>query len=514
MRLHRWGVVPLVFILLAGACHREKDAAPIARSQRVLRVAMNAGTYTLDPNLLNETTSLSILENMFESLIAQDADLKVTPGLAVGWETPDDLTWRVHLRQGVIFHDGTEMKSVDVKYSYDRVLSSDRFDFRNYLNSVDRVEIVDDYTVDIKLKQRYSVLANLGCIYVLPAAYVREHGEDYFNQHPVGTGPYRFVSWTPGATVTMAAFNRYWKGRPAFDEMTFEAIPSENDRLRGIEEGRIDIAWMIPLRREPPASYRVLLQPALHVCYLGLDNRRKKSPYVEAPTNPFLDERVRRAFLYGLDTDDVIDKVFAGHAYAATQFVTPNIFGYNPAIRRQAADRALARRLLAEAGFPRGFGLTLDLLPSRRALGEYLREAYHQIGIELKLNVMAKDLFFDKLRRHDTSAYILAWSCSSGDASELFEDSLHTEDVGGKLGAQNYAGYSSAAADALFERSVTTADPKSRLEFLQQAMEVAMRDLPWIPIYIAESSYGVAKNVRFSPRLDDHILGIDAQPSP
>lgn len=517
----RW--LPLVgALVLLSSCGRSPVPSQEAAPKRVLRVGLDSDVYSLDPHRLNETTTLSVLENVFESLVMQDTNLKVIPGLAVGWETPDDLTWRVHLRRGVMFHDGTEMKSVDVKFSYERVLNWPESGFVNFLNAVHQVDVVDEYTVDVKLKRPYGVVANLGSISIIPAAYIQRYGEQHFVEHPIGTGPYKFVERKPKELIRLRAFEDYWRGRPAFDEMLFLPTPQPEKRVEMLEEGKLDIAWMIPVRREPPVNYRAFFQPALHVFYLAFDCGRPKTPYVNQQRNPFLDVRVRQAFLYGADTEELIDEVFNGHAYQATQLVTPNIFGYNHDIKRPPVDRNKARHLLAEAGFPKGFTVTLDLLPNRRAVGEFLANEYAKIGIRLNLNVIPKDQFFQKVykqsdelyKQNDESLYLLGWACSSGDASEIFEYALHTHDPQNLLGLNNVTGYSDHEVDQLVEQSLSTFDSKERLRLLQEAMVLVMRDLPWVPLYIWEDVYGVSNNVSYTLRLDSHILGFDAHPRP
>jgi len=509
--LNRTGWVSLVLIM-AASCAREPAPASKTAGASTLRVVVYSGVYTLDPHRRNETTTLAVLENMFESLIWQDSDLKVVPGLAANWESPDDLTWRVHLRPDVKFHDGSALTSEDVKYSYERVLTSSQSDFRNFLNSVQGIQIVDSDTVDIKLRRPYAFLANLGTIPILPSGYIRTNGEEYFLEHPVGTGPYRFVSWKPGVAVKMEAFDDYWRGKPSFKWMEVQSVAEPEERLSRLASGAADISWMIPLLREPPVNFRVLLQPALHVTYLAFDFRKRRSPHVDAPVNPFSDVRVRKAFQLGIDTNALIDKVLKGRGYTASQYVTPSIFGFNPAIKAPAVDREAARRLLAEAGYPNGFSFTVDLQPDRQAIGAFLQSECRRFGIDMRVNVVSKDVFYEKMEREDVSAFVLSWACASGDASELFEDSLHTYSPEQRLGSQNYCGFSNPTADAIFERSLVTGASKERLELLQQAMALVVEDVPWIPLYIGESAYGVSKSISYEPRLDDHILGYDARP--
>ncbi|MEW6368028.1 MAG: ABC transporter substrate-binding protein [Acidobacteriota bacterium] len=493
-------------------CTRETRVGD-ASTRRVLRVAQESDAFCLDPQRLNETTTLSVLENIFESLVTQDSNLKVMPALAAGWETPDERTWRVHLRRGVMFHDGREMNSTDVKFSYDRVLASSDSGFRNALNSVESVAVVDPYTVDVKLKEPYGVVANLGSIYILPADYIQGKGEAFFAEHPIGTGPYRFIEWERGESLRMAAFEDYWRGRRAdFDQMVFYPITSAEERLRKLEREEIDIAAQIPFRREPPVNYRTFSEPALHVFYIGFDVTRPKTPHADTPGNPFRDPRVRHAFLYGIDTGALLDDVFGGRGYVATQLVTPSIFGFNPAIKGPRYDLARATELLAEAGYPAGFGAALTLQFPRRQVGQFLQQALSKLNVRLSLDLVSKEEFYRKLDTQDASMYLLGWSCTSGDASELFEYVVHAPDAERRLGIRNVFGYSNPRVDEMFETSIRTVDSKERLKLLQDAMVLVMDDLPWMPLYITESIYGVSTKVAWTPRLDDHILGYDAHP--
>ena len=504
----------LLYALLIGSCGKDNPGrAKKSERTRPLSVAIDSEVLTLDPHRYNETITLSVLENMFESLVAQDANLRVVPALATGWETPDDLTWRVHIRRNVRFHDGTEMTSADVKFSYDRVLSSPDSGLRNFLNAVRSVEIIDAYTVDVKLNTPCGVVANLGAIYILPADDMRTRGENRFFESPVGTGPYRFSGWKKGERVWMHAFDGYWGGPSAFELLEFRTEPDREARRRMLESGEADIALNISTPSEPPLNYRTYNQPDLHLHYIALDAVRRKTPYVNLPANPLTDTRVRRAILLGIDTEGLIRDVLGRSGYRASQLVTPSVFGFDPTIRRPEPDPEAARRLLAGAGYPGGFGLTLDLQPNRRAVAEYIRQSLEKIGIRLSLNVVSKDVFYDKLNRRDTSAYYFAISCTSGDSSEVFEYGLHTPDPSSRLGIRNIFRYSNRRIDDLLLRSHATRDERERLGLLQQAMRIVMEDLPWIPVYIPETVYGISKSISFTPRLDDHVLGWDAKPA-
>lgn len=483
-------------------------------SASTLRIAMESGIDTLDPQLLNETTTMSVLENMFESLVTQDANLKAVPGLASSWNTLENLTWRVHLRRGVLFHDGTELTSDDVAYSYERVMNMPSSEFAYFLNSVRSVERVDDYVVDIRLRRPYNVVVNLGSIPILPAGYMRKYGESYFAEHPVGSGPYRFAAWKPGEWVRMTAFDRYWGGRPAaFADMLCLGINSAKRRLEMLENEEVDIAAMIPPQHDAPRNYRVFVQPAPHVYHLAFDCAREKTPYVDQPKNPFLDVRVRRAFLYGIDQSQLIQRVFGKEAYSASQLVTPSVFGFNSSIVAPKYDVPHARGLLVAAGYPSGFTATLDLSHPRKAVGEELRAQCSTIGIRLTINDIPRNAFYDKIDRHDSSLYLLGWGCTSGDASELFEYCLHTPDPFSRLGLKNNLGYSNPMVDRLVDESLATDSPQRRLDLLRRAMTLVMDDLPLLPLYIGVSTYGVSRRVVYTPRLDDHILGYEATPN-
>lgn len=484
-----------------------------AEPRLALRIAVESDVHGFDPHLENEVGTLSVLDNIFEPLVRPDQQMGVQPCLATNWETPNELTWRAHLREGVRFHDGVELTSEDVKYSYDRILQSPETTYRALASSMVGIDVIDRYTIDLKLRDAYNVVVDLGGVPILPSAYIRNHGLAGLGRHPVGTGPYRFSGWDRGREIRLTAFAHYWRRRAAYEQVVFSVIPRPEYRLRALEHGIVDIAYRIPSTPAPENGYRLHVQPSPTVYYMAFDVSHDPSPYVDARRNPFRDAGVRRAFQLAVNVETLVDRVLAGRAVPASQLVAPGVFGYNPAITPPEPDRDRARGLLREAGFPKGFTATFDLIDSRAAVGEFLKSELEAIGVRLRLNLLSRDAFYKKIYAdHDSSLYLVGWSCSSGDANSLFQYGLHTLDVSRRLGLQNVTGYSNSRLDQMIEVTSRTADAVERLEMLQQTMDLAMSDLPWLPLWVGQSVYGIRSSVLYTPRLDDHIHAFDARP--
>lgn len=506
------GLLLIISIVSASRCAQDvPPSSSVGGTAQTLRVALEGDIQTLDPHITNEITTTSVLENIFESLMTLDENLKIQPGLATSWRSADGRTWRFHLRENARFHDGRAVTSEDVRFSYDRVLHMPGSAYKELVRSLREAVAVEPHTVELRLNEPYGVLANLGAIPIVPAEYVKEHGNDVLSRYPIGSGPYRFESWHPGHAIRLAAASTSWRPRPAFERLVMLAVPDPKERLDLLRRGLIDIApRILPTPGAAASGYRIVERPSLSLHFLAFNLTTDCRPDPSVKVNPFCDPRVRGAFLLGIDAQGLVDHALGGTGSIATQFVVPGVLGYNPAIKRPAPDAGRARALLAESGYPAGLQATLDLSEARRPIGEYLASECARFGVRLGVNVLPREELYRKIYIERAShLFLIGMSCGSGDASELFEYGLHTATADGHLGSRNVTGYSNQRLDLLIRESLTSVDVPVRQEKLQRAMSLAIEDLPWLPLYIMVNVYGVSDRVDFTPRLDHHVHGID-----
>jgi peptide/nickel transport system substrate-binding protein len=487
------GAVALAGTLaLAGAlalgCGRRASAP-----QRPLRIAVHSDPLALDPHLRNEALTWSVLRNVYEGLTAFDAEMRVGPALAASWENPNDLTWVFHLRPGVSFHDGRELTAADVVFSLERARSLPASSFGSYLVAVDKVRALDSHTVELTTRRPYAILLNkLAFVLVVPAGSPGEI------RNPVGTGPYRLVAYQPGARLELRSFDRYWQGAPPLRQVEFLPVKDPGERVARLRAGNLDVV------QEPgpentgriraATGCRVLEQESLTVQYLLLNARRP----------PLSDHRVRRAIDLALDRPRLVRAALRGEGHPIGQMVGRSVFGYAPDIAPPARDLAAAKRLLAEAGYPHGIDLELELRSGRPAAE--LRRQLAEAGIRVRLAERPWGELYPRLMRHQVEFYLGSVLAPSADSSDIFDALVHSRDAALGYGDSNFGDYRNAALDALIQESGTTLDMRTRRAKLERCMHLLMEDLAFIPLYVPFTVWGVRDDVVWEPRRDGFLL--------
>lgn len=483
-----------------------------AEEPHTFTLALGSAPVSLDPHYTNEAAAFSINSNLYDMLVETDAALALRPSLAVRWLNPDELTLSLELRRGVRFHDGTPLDAEDVVASLLRARDDPRSDFRPGLQDVATAEAVSSHEVRLRTKRPFpTLLRYLTAVAIVPSERVR--GTTPLDRDPIGSGPYRFAGRDRTGAVELAAFDGFWGPRPAIERLRVRAIGDDRERLRALGAGAVDLATDVPAsgvgELRVMKGVRLLRAAGLRETYLAFDVARARTPYASPPRNPFLDLRVRRAFLHAVDRARVVRDVLKGFGLEASQFGAPGVFGFNPEIRPAEHDLALARRLLAEAGYSQGFRFTLDaprgVHPGDADAARLVAEDLRAAGLDVELNLLPKAAMFEKLTRRDTSVFIASWNSLTGDMEEIYLNLLRTADLARGHGVFNTGGYSNPAVDALFETAGATPMPAARLERLKQAAALAMQDLPWVPLYVQDQLYGLREPWDWTPRPDKRV---------
>ncbi len=474
---------------LAPACSR--PAPPPSR----LAIAFPRGLPSLDlydPG--HESVSSSILANVYEALVELGPDLTPRPGLAVSWHSPDPLTWVFQMRPGVRFHDGRPLTSGDVVAALER---SRRDGWtRGELEPVVQVEARGAEEVVFRTREPFEgLLARL--------TYVLIDGGAVPGGVAPGTGPYRIRSWRPGGPLLLEAFEGYWGGAPPIREVEFREVPEAAARARAVESGEVQLASdvspddMARLASRP--GLRTVGRPGLRLVFLALDCARKRSPHVAPAGNPLRDPRVREALDLAFDREALAAGPWRGYAEPAWQLPAPGDTGFDATLPAPRHDPARARRLLAEAGHPRGFELTVDTMqgvgePVFGALAAQAAEA----GIRLRLRSAAPREFLERVEARDVSAYLLRWTGESGTAQDSYASLLHTRR--GELGYMNGGGWSEPRFDALLERVAGLRAHEKRAPLLLEATRLVAQERPILPLYRLHDLFAFSDRLEFDPR--------------
>jgi len=482
------------------ACHASK---PMAR----LVVAVPSSPSTLFPNTARDGTTVSVLSNVYETLVDLDANLALRPGLAESWYTPDDSTWVFRLREGVRCHDGRALEAADVAKSLEHARDDPASARRGPLAGVRAIEAPDPRTVVLRTDRALDTLAaRLTSVFVwAPPLRPGEPG--------VGTGPYRVRSWTPDGDAVLEAVADPRRG-PSIPVVTFEVVLDAHERARRLLEGRVHLVVDPPTElrtslAERPEVY-VVRRQGLRVLFLAMDVVRARTPYADPPANPFRDKRVRQGLALAIDRRGLAQGVFKGVSEVVDQVASPHELGaFKDSVPVRPYDPAGAQRLLEAAGYGHGFSVSLDFAtgPDTSAIARALQRDLSRIGVRLLLRPALENRFVARIERRDTSLYLMAWNSEIGDGRLSYESLLYSSSGG--RGRDNGGGYSDGGMDRLIRDSSRRTTPdERRLLLARLAAKVAM-DVPIIPLLRTDDLYAVAEGLAFHPRLDRRIRAAD-----
>lgn len=498
-----------------------------------LTIGLASEPTSIDPHYHNLGPNNALARHIFGSLILQDENQQLTPGLAVSWEAIDDLTWEFKLREGVTFHDGTPLTADDVVFSFERApdVPNSPSSFATYTKGKTAVK-VDDLTVHIKTETPYPQMATDVSTLPIVSVEVGEGAstEDYNSgKAAIGAGPYKFVEYVPGDRIVIERNPDYWGEAPAWDEVTFKAIKSGPSRVAALLAGDVDLIDSVPttdiesLKGEEAVD---LYQGVSNrVIYLHLDHDRADSPFVKAKDggeidNPLRDQRVRMAISKSINRDAIVERVMENVALKAGQLLPEGFFGVSPNLEPMDYDPEGAKALLAEAGVPDGFSMTIhgpnDRYINDAKIAEAIAQMLTRAGIDMAVETMPRSVYFKRASTGgpdgtpEFSFILVGWGAGSGEASSPLKSLIHTYNKDAGYGASNRGRYSNPEVDKLIEDALATIDDAKREAMLAEATEIAINDGAIIPLHYQVNTWGTRKGLKYIPRTDEatHAMGV------
>ncbi len=486
-----------------------------------LRIGLAADVTSMDPHFLNLQPNVNIGWHVFDALTHVDEDARLVPGLAASWRALDATTWEFKLRRGVRFHDGSELTAEDVVFSIERTLQVPNGQFGTFTRRIVAKEIPDPYTLRLKTAAPYAMVPyDLNSVFIVSKkAATGARPEDFDSGRAmIGTGPYRFARFARGDRVELARNDRYWGGPAAWDKVSFRIIPTDGARLAGLLSGDLDLIEQVPTADLQRIRRDALLETATKVSwrtiFFYLDRHRDRDPRISDKAgkplahNPFSDIRVRRALSQAINRQAIAERLMDGAALPASNLVSPPVFGYAADLQPDAYDPEGAKRLLAEAGYPEGFAVTLSATNNRYVNDEQLAQAVAQmlarIGIQIRVAAFPVNVYLPKGAKGDFAFAMLGWGSFSADLA--LRSLVATADAKKGFGAFNWSGYSNPKLDELLERAFATVDEKAREALAREAMRTAMRDYAVIPLHHQVSTWAMKRSLAYAPRTDEFTL--------
>ena len=508
----------------AGALQLASPFVVPARSQPApsrdgtLKIGVSSATTTLDPHFFHLTANMEVDKLVYSALVTQDAHMRVIPDLAVSWKALDDTHWQFKLREGVTFQDGTPFTPDDVVFTYQRArnVPNSPGSFQQFLKHVADVKVVDATTIVIETTQPDPILLNeLMNVWIVSrkiGANATTH--DYNSlKTAIGTGPYRVVKWVPGAQVTLERYDGYFGTKPEWKQVIQTAMVNDGARVSALLSGGVDMIGGVPtadvvlLKKRPDISFSTI--EADRCFFIQLDVSRDNSPFVTdaegrpMTKNPLKDVRVRQALSKAIDRDALVTRVMQNQAVAASQFMPDWVPGTSAKMKPVAYDLPGAKKLLADAGYPKGFGLMLDATNDRYINDSEVAQAVGQMfaraGLEMKVDAMPQALFFPRAVKRAFSASLEGNSSDTGEPLSQLEYLLSTFDAAKGMGLGNFGRYSDPHFDQLIDVASATLDDAKRNALLAAAYEYAIGEqYAVLPMYFPIDSWAMRKGLTYT----------------
>lgn len=497
-----------------------------------LRIGVSIETNSIDPMFSTTSPNAMLARHFFDELVLQDERQRLKPGLALSWRAIGPTVWEFRLRPGVRFHDGSAFTAEDVAFSLHRAPNvSSAAAFGVYTRAITEVEIIDPLTVRIHSTAPYPLAPyDLSVVPIISRRVGDAVTTGDFNsgKAAIGTGPFRFVRWIPGDRVEMARNDDYWGPRPAWTRVTTTLIPNDSARVAALLAHDVDLIDTVPpsaladLRARP--DVRLAQTPFNRLEYLHMDSFSEHPPFVTdlagnpLDKNPFKDLRVRKAISKAIDRAALVNGINEGMGVPASQFLPDGVFGTSPDLRPEPFDSDGARKLLATAGYPEGFAITLHA-PNGRFVNDAkiavaVGQMLSRVGIVAKVEALPVSIFKTRVAKYDFGLYIDGWWADTGEASSSLRSLSASVNLATGWGVVNRGRYSNPTLDALLERAMTAIDDTTRDGLLQKASELAIKDVAVVPLYYEVAVWAFRKDLSYAPRADGFTLAAGAASAP
>lgn len=500
---------------------------------QTLTIGLGTEPTSIDPHYHNLGPNNQIAQHFFSRLIEQDHKQNLSPGLATSWKALNDTTWEFKLRKGVKFHDGSDFNADDILFTMHRAGNhpNARSSFGLFTKGK-TFKKIDDYTVQVITEKPYPLMpVDLSSVHVVSDQEKDKWEGEYNNGNSAhGTGPYKLVKWIKGEVLEMERYEGYHGDKPHWKKVIIKPIKSAPSRLAALLAGDVDFIDQVPtvdiarLKTDP----KVELSQGVsnRVIYLHLDQYRDNPQYVKThdgkpvTKNPLKDVRVRKAISKAINRELIVERVMEGVAIPAGQLLPEGFFGLSNKLKVEKYDPAGAKKLLAEAGYPNGFQVTLHG-PNNRYINdakivEAISQMLTRIGIKTTPDTMPKSVFFKRGKNKGPSKppewnfLLVGWGASTGESSSPLRSLLGTYDKTKGWGSSNRGLHSNPEMDKVLSEALATVDDTKRAALLAKATEIGIGDDQGIiPLHYQVNTWAGKKGLTFKARTDERTVAYD-----
>jgi peptide/nickel transport system substrate-binding protein len=515
-------VAAMLGCLVAGAAYAQDISIGMRTSPAV------------DPHYLWLSTNTAYNRHIFETLIDKTPDNTLIPQLALSWTPDGDSAWVFRLRPGVKFHDGTPFSAEDVLASLKRVpnVLNNPGSYNYTIQSIKSAEMVDPLTIRFHTDGPKPYLpGEITHFFIVPRQIAETAATADFRsgKAAIGTGPFRFQEYVPDSRFAVVRNDGYWAEKPVWQKVTFRIIHQDASRVAALLSGDVNAIEYVPpadvatLRANP--AVKVVAKATPRFLYLKFDvEPGPRSDVTDKagnplPTNALHDVRVRRAISLGIDCKSIAEQVMSGFAVPAEELTPKGFNGYDPSIQPTPYDPQQARTLLAQAGYPDGFGLTIacsnDRFVNNGQICQAIAQNLARIGLAMKVETLPSTVFFGKIKPPvpQYSFFMAGWGSSMTGEADALWTMARTYDPAKNTGQSNVGGYSNPELDRIVDMARGTLDHDKRGLLLQQAMRIVMDDAAVLPLHYQSIILGARQGFTVEARTDEETRAMDMRPA-
>lgn len=465
-----------LFILLSacGSSTSNDDGGTGENESASVVVGIESSLETLDPAGYRHTTTESVLRNIFDGLVRVGDDGEIEPLIAESWEQESPTEWVFKIKEGIKFHDGSDLTVEDVTYTFNRIINEGAMDGdtsprKGLLGPLEEIEAIDDTTVKFSFESPWPIfLKMLPHQQIVPKAYLEEKGTDEFSRQPIGAGAYKFVEGNLDDRIVLEKFDDYYGQVAEIDNLAFDIIPETSSRVSALRAGEVQ-----RIRKLSPTLADGLKEDdSLDV--KEVDSTRAYMGEMNVNMKPFDNVEVRKAMNHAVDMEKIVESLYGEYASILPGAMLTNSFAYNNNLEPYKYDPEKAKSMLDKAGVEEGFSLVIDTEENTKEAAEAIANDLRDIGIDASTRVWDFPVLKELLLKGERQMVVTDYGNSTLDPHDFLVPTLKTDETG------NYSGYSNEEFDKLLEDGEVEQDEEKREVIYKEAQEIIYDDAPWI----------------------------------